>query len=96
MARATRGSARHAVHGSEEFDGMAFADECFACHRPGLRLEGHLLRPIAGAYRSFHECKEEHVDVTHADWWADVVGGKVEERIQIFDPTKGDGGTTWS
>jgi hypothetical protein len=44
---------------------------------------------------SFHDCKEEHADVTHADWWTDVVSGKVRER-QIFDPSKGDGGTTWS
>ena len=51
---------------------------------------------IGGAYRSFHECKEEHWLLTHADWWTDVVSGKVAERVQIFDPSKGDGGSTWS
>ncbi len=34
--------------------------------------------------------------LTHADWWTDVVSGRVADRIQIFDPSKGDGGSTWS
>jgi hypothetical protein len=80
----------------EEFDGTAFADECFACHRMTPAWKVVYSDVISGAYRSFHACKEEHWALTHADWWTDVVSGNVAERIQILDPSKGDGGTTWS
>jgi hypothetical protein len=70
-----------------------FSDECFDCGRqtpPYKTLTGGM------ATRSFHTCEVEHEARTHADWWSDWVGSEIVERMMIFDPSKGDGGTTWS
>ena len=48
------------------------------------------------ATRSFHSCEATHEARTHADWWSVWVGSEIVERMMIFDPAKGDGGTAWS
>lgn len=52
--------------------------------------------PRGAVTRSFHTCEADHQAVTPADWWTDWMGSEVIERMMIFDPSKGEGGTTWS
>ena len=70
-----------------------FTDACFDCGRPTPPYE---TASGPGATRSFHSCEADHEARTHADWWTDWVGSEIVERMMIFDPAKGDGGTTWS
>jgi hypothetical protein len=70
-----------------------FTDDCFDCGRPTPPYE---TASGPAATRSFHSCEADHEARTHADWWTDWVGSEVVERMMIFDPAKGDGGTTWS
>jgi hypothetical protein len=86
---------------SEEFDGMTYADRCFACDRRTEPRE--MFGPTTAnghtAARAFYTCDESHpADVPHADWWVDWYDGERHERIRIFDPSTGDknAGSTWS
>jgi hypothetical protein len=71
-----------------------FSDACFDCGRlcPPTRLV--IAEPPWT--RSFHSCEADHEERTHADWWTDRKGSEVMERVALFFPEKGDGGTTWS
>ena len=83
-----------------EFDPWEFTDRCFLCRE--VTPSWKVLRSdrIDGVSRSYHECKEEHFSVSHADWWtdrrSDWRGEEILERIRILDPSDGGGGTTWS
>jgi hypothetical protein len=70
-----------------------YTDTCFDC---GRETPPYKILTEQAATRSFHTCEVQHEARTHADWWSDWVGSEVVERMMIFDPSKGDGGTTWS
>jgi hypothetical protein len=73
--------------------GGKFTDGCFAC---GRDIPPYKTFSEGGVTRSFHACDADHPGMAHADWWTDWKGSAVLERMMIFDPSKGDGGTTWS
>jgi hypothetical protein len=84
-------------------DGTQFRDRCFACRRdtpPSKIVRGNGAGGVR-LTRSFYSCAVDHGELTHADWWTDWTGWddaerEVVERVQLFDPARGDGGTTWS
>jgi hypothetical protein len=79
-------------------DGSEFSDCCFDCGRvtPASKILGPSNINGHELARSYHSCEAGHESITHADWWTDWQDSEVIERIRIFDPSLGDGGTTWS
>jgi hypothetical protein len=70
-----------------------FTDACFDC---GRQTRPHKVVEGLDSTRSFHTCDATHEARAHADWWSVWVGSEIVERMMIFDPAKGDDGTTWS
>jgi hypothetical protein len=69
-----------------------YGDACFAC---GAQTIPYRVVRKLEVSRSFFTCEEKHPDVKHADWWTDRVGN-LTERTQVFDPTRGAHGNTWT